>query len=743
MRFLLLLSLVFTLSLGADRPKIGLVLSGGGARGGAHLGVIKMLEKHHIPIDVIVGTSMGSMVGGLYASGKTTQEIEILLTQTQWNQYIANDFARQDIPFRSKQFDFDFPGKLKVGINENSDIVLQTGIFNRQSMLALLDDQTFKVREISNFDNFPIPYRAVASNIENGEEVVLKSGSLSKAIYASIAVPGGFQPIEIDGKVLVDGGISSNLPLSVMREIGVDIIIAVDVSTPFDKNLNVDSYTTVLSQMSNILMRKNVEDTIASMKKNEILITPALDGVGTMDADRYPEIIKIGEEAVESVYTEKLAQLSVSEDAYKNYQKMYRLELQYSFPIIDRIEILNKSDVSDELIYGYLHVKEGERLDLQALHENLMLLYNLTLFETVDYELTTETGETVLTIITTPSWDANGIIRFGLGFEENFNGESDYSIRFEYMMQDLNSYGGQWRNRFEIGKEQLIFTELYQPLDVMRRSFIRSYLFYRENKVYITPSTLGDFDDTVDTMQLQAKEKGAGFAGGYNISNSIQFEAGIRAQENDVATNAIEIADKNISFVNIREQSESRFIYARLRHDSFDNAYFPTRGIFSDINWKKEMPNWSSELDYSLVGFRLKTASSNGDHTLLPAIQYTSTYEGKIGHTSLQTLGGFGKLSGYPSNAIAGNSLGLGVLEYRYRLQHNDFLGALSAPIYLGGMYEVGNAWLKGESVSWSDMIHAGNIYIASDTIFGPLYLAYGGADQQHTSFYFYLGNTF
>ena len=205
MRFFLLISLIIFLGVAAERPKIGLVLSGGGARGGAHLGVIKMLEKNHIPIDMIVGTSMGAFIGGLYASGKDSREIEKLLSTTQWNRYILSSFDREDIPFRSKQFDHDFPSKLKLGVNSKGNIGFQTGLFSRQNMLSLLNAQTCDVRYITNFDDLLIPFRAVATDIKSGEEVVLKDGALSEAIYTSIAIPGGFQPIVIDGKTLVDG----------------------------------------------------------------------------------------------------------------------------------------------------------------------------------------------------------------------------------------------------------------------------------------------------------------------------------------------------------------------------------------------------------------------------------------------------------------------------------------------------------------------------------------------------------
>ena len=209
-KILLLVSLLQTISFADKRPTIGLVLSGGGARGGAHVGVLKILEEKKIPVDLIVGTSMGSFVGGLYASGKTPQEIEELLIKTDWKKYIRTDFVREDTSMRQKAVEYQYQGRLGFGIDENDNIVMPTGALKRQPMLIKFLKECEHVENINDFDKLPIPFRAVATNIKNGKKVILKSGSLAKSIYASSAIPGGFQPININGVDLVDGGVSEH-----------------------------------------------------------------------------------------------------------------------------------------------------------------------------------------------------------------------------------------------------------------------------------------------------------------------------------------------------------------------------------------------------------------------------------------------------------------------------------------------------------------------------------------------------
>jgi len=746
MRFFLLLSLIITLSVAAERPKIGLVLSGGGARGGAHLGVIKMFEKHHIPIDMIVGTSMGAFIGGLYASGKGSLEIEELLTTTQWNQHISSNYNREDIPFRSKQFERDFPSKVKLGINSKNEIGFQTGLFSRQNMLSLLNSQNYDVRYINDFDNLLIPFRAVATDIKNGEEVILKNGALSEAIYASIAIPGGFQPITIDGKTLVDGGISSNLPLEVMRAMHPDIIIVVDISTPFDENVNVDSYIAVLSQLNNILMRKNVEETIVSMKQNEILVTPELGDITPLDADKYPKIIKIGEDSIEKIYSDRLGSLTINTDAYNKYLMKHRTSYRFAPPIIDKIIIDNQTDVSNELIYSYLHVSEGKSLNLLELQDDLMKLYNLTLFEDVSYKLDFIDKETVLKIFLTPSWNSNGILRFALGFEDDFNSNSNYILAVEYTMLSLNSYGGEWRTRGTIGKVKGISSEWYQPLNAMREYFIRPYLYYEDQKLRVAPNALSIISQEKDnTLSLDGLEKGAGVGVGYNINSSMQFEAGFRAEINEISGNLL-VLDENLStasYAHIKSVTESRYFYANLVIDSYDNAFFPTKGNYGKIAWKKEIKSIGGDLDYSRIGVENEYAYSLGSHTILPRFEYVSTYEGRVDISSLVTLGGFGRLSGYSKNTFAGNSLGLFTLNYRYSIYKNAFFGSFSAPLYVGGMAEVGTTWKKNDTPFLDDLVFAGNIYLASDTILGPCYFAYGRSQGNHDKFYFSLGSSF
>ena len=398
--FLFFVSLTFLYA--QERPKIALVLSGGGARGGAHVGVLKELEKYHVPIDMIVGTSMGAFVGGLYASGKTPQEIETMLTTTDWKRYIRTDYNRQDIPMRKKDIDYTYQGRLGLGINAQNELVLPTGVLKRQPMLLKFMQLTQNVQNIHDFDHLDIPFRAVATNIRNGDAVVLKSGSLAKAIYASSSIPGGFQPITIDGVDLVDGGVSDNIPIGVARDMGADIIIAVDVSENFEKKLDVNSYFVVMGQLVNILMRKNANVSIATLTKKDILLTPDLKGFSGLDADKYAQIIQRGVE-IAMKEKSKLERVAVDKANYQEWELHHRKDLLFHAPIIDEIKIINPTYLSNDSIRRRIHQKVGEKLNLDSLRKDLLHIYNMMIFDSVDYSLEKRDGKNILVIKTTPS----------------------------------------------------------------------------------------------------------------------------------------------------------------------------------------------------------------------------------------------------------------------------------------------------------------------------------------------------
>jgi len=304
---------------------------------------------------------------------------------------------------RKKEREYHYQGRIGLGVNANDEVVLPTGVFNRQPMLQKYQEETQNVAKIKDFDNLFVPFRAVATNIKNGDSIVLGSGSLAKAIYASTAIPGGFQPINIDSIYLVDGGVSDNIPIGVAKKMGADIIIAVDVSENFDNDIDVTSYLTVVGQLMNILMRKNANESIATLNEKDILITPNLKGFNGLDVDKYSAIIQAGVDITQKVYNEKLKYLSLNKEDYIAYLDNKKLHLKNRDIIIDKIVIKNPTYVNNEMITSRLTIKNGQKLDDEQLRKDILDIYNLGLFDEIDYKIVKKDDKNTLELTTTPS----------------------------------------------------------------------------------------------------------------------------------------------------------------------------------------------------------------------------------------------------------------------------------------------------------------------------------------------------
>jgi len=735
MRIFFIFIFIVSSLMAKDRPTIALVLSGGGARGGAHVGVLKVLQEKKIPIDFIVGTSMGALVGGLYASGKTPQEIEKLLTTTDWKNYIRTDFNRADTPMRKKEVEYKYQGRLGLGVNAEDEVVLPTGVFMRQPMLFKFLDETQDEENIKNFDDFRIPFRAVATNIKNGDKVVLKSGSLAKAIYASASIPGGFQPINIDGIDLVDGGVSDNIPIDVAKEMGADIIIAVDVSENFDQNLDVNSYLVVMGQLVNILMRKNANEAISTLSKDDILLTPDLKGFGGLDADKYVEIIQKGVEITRKAYASshsKLKKLSLNDEEYAKYEKKHRTSIVQHPPIIDEIKIDNPTYISNKSILDRLHIYVGKELDEKQLRSDLLHIYNMMIFDSIDYEIKKIDNKNILLISAKPSWNNHGEIRFSLGIEDDFKGHSAYSIKLGYTMFGLNEYGGEWKNDLEIGRNKLVKTEVFQPFDSMQRYYLKPFAIYEERLDYFPiknyiPSLSGN-------RELSLQRYGAGLACGMHITTDYEFEAGISAYSDNI----------KIDSFNIDDNYDARPIYISVKTDDLDNLNFPNKGVKSKIVWTKEMKDFGSDYDYEQIYMEIEKPISFDAHNITAYLKYGNTYKNNIvAMAGTFTLGGLFNLSGYAPYSLSNENKVLGVLKYRYQLKDGGFFGTLNAPVYAGLSVEIGDVWGKNYTLTYDKAKKSATLYLAADTFLGPFYLAYGATADGEQSAYLYLGEKF
>ena len=707
----------------AGRPKICLVLSGGGARGAAHIGVIELLEEMHVPIDCITGTSMGSIVGGLYASGMSTAEIKEALATIDWEDAFTDNIPREDRSFRRKRDDDLYLIKHKPGIGDDGKIKLPTGFLQGQKIDLIFKELALPVSDIRDFDELSIPFRAVATDIATGEAVVLSSGDLAKSMRASMSVPSIFAPVEMGGRLLVDGGVSNNLPVDVARDMGADIVIAVDISTPLKKREELTSAVSITAQLTGILTRRNTEAQIATLSGKDILIVPDLMGISSADFAESGQAVPRGRIAAEQ-HREKLAGLAMGPADYADLIRALP-ERKTTVPVIDFVKLDNKSRVSDAVIMARLHVKTGEPLDIQALEHDIGRIYGLELFSNVDYEVVGEEGKHGLLIHAKErSWGPN-YLQLGLELGDNFKGESAYNFGGAYTRTAINRLNGEWRTAGQIGENPIISTEIFQPLDVGSRYFINPRLFYAKGNYYVF-SPDGDI-----LAQYRVSRFGIDIGGGREFGAWGEARLGYRRYAGDVE---IRIGEPTLTGGNFN----SGELYGQLSVDKLDDINFPRAGYTGSLEYLWSDTALGADSDFDQILFNGGIAYTWDRNTLLAAATFYITPDNDAPVQNLFRLGGLFKLSGYQMDELSGQQLGLMRLFYMRRIGNFNLV-----PTYLGASLEAGNTWQDTDDIEFSNLIGAGSLFIGLDTFIGPLYIAYGVAENSHDSFYLYLGKIF
>lgn len=703
------------------RPKIGLVLSGGGARGAAHIGILKVLEANRIPIDYIAGTSMGSIVAGLYAVGMRPVEIENALASIDWDNIFVDEGLRQNRSFRRKLDDRLYLIDHKLGVKDG-EIKLRGAFVQGQQLDLVLRKHTLGAAGNGSFDKLRIPFRAVATDITTGEEIILGSGDLAAAIRASMSIPAAFSAVEIEGRLLVDGGMANNLPISVVRDMGADIIIAVDISTPLLKRDELGSLLDIAGQITGFLTRRNAEKQILSLSKRDILITPDLGNIKSGDFHQIKEVVPYGVDAAEQSL-DKLKRLSLSASQYARYLELHP-QTKQSSPVIQFIRIDNPSELDDAMLTARLMLNLGEPLDINKLEKGIGRIYGLGIFENVSYELEEEAGQTGLVIhARKKSWGTDSL-QFGMELSADFKGDTYFNIGSAYTKSSINSLNGEWRSVFQMGDEPALLTEIYQPLDSLSRFYIRPIVGARQYNQRVSSN-----EQQLAEVQINSYFTQLWF--GYNFDTWGRFNLGLNRS---TGKTALEIGDPTNPALQTGD-FESGDGLVSFNVDTLNNVRFPRDGYIAKAIWRASRESLGADTDFDQTSYAFFNASTWGKHTLFGRIRFDTTDDSDAPIQDQFRLGGFLNLSGFQQNELNGQhvaQLTLGYMSHSVRLQKFS--------TYIGASLELGNTWEQHKDISVDNSITAGSVFLGWDTPIGPVYLAYGHAEGGHNTVYMLIG---
>ena len=719
---LLCLSPLAVLAAEKPQPKIGLVLSGGAARGLAHVGVLKALEEQGIHIDAIAGTSMGAVIGGLYASGYKIDELEKLALSIDWQEALSDSPAREDVPFRRKQDDRDFLVRQKLSFRDDGSLGLPLGVIQGQNLALLLESLLAHSSDVRDFDKLPIPFRAVATDIVSGEKVVFRKGHLPQVIRASMSIPAVFAPVEINGQLLVDGGMVDNIPVDVAREMGVDLVIVVDIGTPLRGRKELNTVFDILNQSITLMTRSNSEVQLATLKPDDVLIKPSLASIGATDFGRSEEIINAGYRATQ-ILENRLASLRQPADAQLSIAR----SAEERTPVITAIKIENDSKIDDSVIRYYIRQPVGEPLDLARLQRDMGTLYGLDYFDQVQYRVVHKGQERTLVISARAKRSGTDYLRLGINLSDDMHGDSAFNLGASYRVNGINRLGAEWLTRVQIGDKQELYSEFYQPLDAGSRFFVAPYINAQSQNV----EAILDNDPIAE---YRLERYGFGLNLGRQIGNSGEIRVGVGEAWGKAD---VRIGERDLPSTSFTEG----FYDVKYSFDSLDNVYFPHTGEDISLNFRQFDPALGSDERYRQWEFNLDKALSSGPNTWILGGRYGRTLDQANVVTSSFLLGGARQLSGFREDAISGQNISLMRAVYYRRLTPRSYL-PLDFPLYAGASLERGRAWNNDNEFD-SGYINAASIFIGFDTPLGPLNFSYGINDDNQKALYLNLGQTF
>ncbi|HYP67079.1 MAG TPA: patatin-like phospholipase family protein [Thiobacillaceae bacterium] len=701
---------------GPKRPRIGLVLGGGGARGAAHIGVLEVLERLHVPVDCVAGTSMGALVGGAYAAGLSPAEMRAELAKVNWKDLFNDfpDFSEQ--AYRSKNLAQRFIPGTELGVSAGGLRTLPSLVQGQKIKLFFNRLVRSNLGE-RNIESLPLPLSIVASDIGNGDRVVFRDGSLTAAMRASMAIPGLMSPYDYRGHKLVDGALVDNVPIAEVRDrCQPDVVIAVDVGSPLLKPDQVGSLVTVLAQTVNILTEQNVTHSLATLTPQDIYIKPDLDGIGSADFANYAKTADRGGKAAEA-FADRLRALAVSEKEYAAWWNGIRFT-KTEAPRVDAIEVAGLRYVNPQAVERHIEQRPGEPADADELDKDIMRIYGDGYYETVDYSLLSIRNRNILRVTPVEKPWGKDYLRFGMNLSTSVK-DSTYTLRGTYQRTWLNSLGAELLLGGQIGSEPGVFADFYQPLEGRQHFFLEPAfeLVRRKVPVYQDNHRIAEYDVNDTSLTLLA---------GANIGVLGQARLGWieRQKTASLATGAASLPEGRTRY--------GAWVVG-IDLDQFDRLYFPTRG-------------WTAKLDYSQPSGQgytklvtdLRGALSIGDYVIQGRLHYVDSPHGVLPVYDSESLGGTLNLSGFAPRQIVGDQIRYGSLRAEKIIGRLPL--GLRGDMRLGVGLEAGKVDHRYTETDLQGWLNSVSLYLGGETPLGAAFLGYGYSTRGSSLIYLFIG---
>lgn len=677
--FILLFYFTTSFSFG-DRKKVGLVLSGGGAKGVAHIGVLKVLEEAGIPIDYISGTSMGALVGALYSIGYDAHTLDSLVRKQDWRFLLGDQIDRSDLPFAAKEADATYLFSVPLS---RKGIRVPAGMISGQNIYNLFTELTLGYHDSISFSKLPIPFSCIAADLVTGNEVIMKSGVLPSAMRASMAIPGAFAPVRQDSMVLVDGGIANNFPVNVCKEMGADILIGVDLSTGMKRYDEINSVTRVIDQMTNIMGLKNYRRNKEMLNRdtiNGLYLNPNLKGytVASFTPVAIDSMIVLGERVARQHWDQILAlkqQIELNDSSTVNSQLLNSLhkntlEWRKDSLAIARISIEGVDDKDKKWIKRFVLLKEYSVVTFKDIHQNLAYLYGTGAFSKVNYQLSGKDIYDLKLIFTRKN---SSSLNFGFRFDT----EEMASILLNTTFTNRYLRGSRVSLTARMSRNPYIKIDYSFGNPFLRRLSL-SYMFKYNNLDWYQRGR------KVDNVTFTYNKGQISFFDLY--FKNIKSELGLRYEYYNYGE-FLYAAD----YESKQAESKGYFVYyGSTQMESLDNKYYPTKGIDMDIDYSlvtTNMSNNDGKAPFSAISAKfLAPVKITNRVYAIPAVYGRVLIGQDIPYPYLNCMGGDipGRYMpqqlpfiGLHDLELFDNSLMNFQVSFRYRLGRNHYLYAM------------------------------------------------------------------
>jgi NTE family protein len=701
------------------RPTIGVALEGGGALGEAHIGVLKWFEEHHIPIDYIAGTSMGGLVGGLYATGKSADQIADLVRTADWDLLLGGQTPYEDLTFRRKEDARDIPSTITIGLKNGP--TLPPGLNSGQQVALLIDRQTLPYSTVGSFDDLPIPFRCVSTELISGKAYVFEKGSLSEAMRATMSIPGVFAPVRRDNQIFVDGGMVDNLPTDVVRKMGADLVIGVHLQIAPATAKEIQSAFSILGRSVELVI---AETELRGMEGADLVVKANVEQYTTIDYQKVDELVNVGYQAAEH-QARFLKPYALDDEAWAQYQKDQTSRIRTRIGVPQFIKVQGLQGEALVNVQKFLSPLVGKPLDEPLLQQYLTRLAGIGIYDSITYDIIREDDKDGLLVRVHETSYGPPTLRPGVEIDGTQVDNVTFTTGGRLTFMDVAGYRSEWRTDFQFGETYRLSSDLYRPIFPLGKWFVDPFVSGSENAFFVYKKS----DPRAD-YRITRVAGGADM--GYAISRFSEIRVGygvgylneyLRLGTPDFASN----------------DGRTGGLRARYVLDHTNDAVIPTSGYYiqSNFNFYDTYPGATEAFPSLVTTVQFFQPVKNDSIFLIGSGGSTFGYRG-TGDPQF-FLGGVGRLTAYGLNELLGNQYFVGRVGYLHQIATlPTFVGG---SVYVIGYGEVGKMYQ--DPFGAPRLSGDGTLGVIANTFLGPIFLGGAAGDTGHYKWFFQLGRVF